>query len=81
LLCLYLNMFSHFVAQVHFLYQYSLQFFLEIFHAVLASPKLEGQKEYATRLHTITQELFLVQPTGLLLSICDSKWSRVSDTW
>ncbi|XP_052769398.1 cytoplasmic dynein 1 heavy chain 1-like isoform X2 [Mya arenaria] len=45
--------------QVHFLYQYSLQFFLEIFHAVLASQKLSGVKEYTPRLDIITQELFL----------------------
>ncbi|XP_053373809.1 cytoplasmic dynein 1 heavy chain 1-like isoform X4 [Mercenaria mercenaria] len=44
--------------QVHFLYQYSLQFFLEIFHSVLASPKLNGVKEYGTRLSVITSELF-----------------------
>ncbi|WAR20651.1 DYHC1-like protein [Mya arenaria] len=46
--------------QVHFLYQYSLQFFLEIFHAVLASQKLSGVKEYTPRLDIITQELFLL---------------------
>ncbi|XP_052274955.1 cytoplasmic dynein 1 heavy chain 1-like isoform X3 [Dreissena polymorpha] len=44
--------------QVHFLYQYSLQFFLEIFHAVLKSQKLGGVKEYGSRLAIITQELF-----------------------
>eukprot|EP00105_Crassostrea_gigas_P045649 XP_019929797.1 PREDICTED: cytoplasmic dynein 1 heavy chain 1 isoform X11 [Crassostrea gigas] len=44
--------------QVHFLYQYSLQLFLEIFHSVLQSNKLTGVKEYAARLSIITNELF-----------------------
>ncbi|XP_078314970.1 cytoplasmic dynein 1 heavy chain 1-like isoform X1 [Crassostrea virginica] len=44
--------------QVHFLYQYSLQLFLEIFHSVLQSNKLNGVKEYAARLSIITNELF-----------------------
>lgn len=46
--------------QVHFLYQYSLQLFLEIFHSVLQSNKLNGVKEYAARLSIITNELFQV---------------------
>ncbi|XP_052105179.1 cytoplasmic dynein 1 heavy chain 1-like isoform X5 [Mytilus californianus] len=46
--------------QVHFLYQYSLQFFLEIFHTVFtSSDKLKGQKDYAARLSIITNELFV----------------------
>ncbi|XP_061172861.1 cytoplasmic dynein 1 heavy chain 1-like isoform X1 [Saccostrea echinata] len=44
--------------QVHFLYQYSLQLFLEIFHSVLQSSKLNGVKDYAARLNIITNELF-----------------------
>jgi len=47
--------------QVHFLYQYSLQFFLEIFNAVLCSnPHLLGIKDYDIRLKTITNDLFQV---------------------
>ncbi|KAL3873221.1 hypothetical protein ACJMK2_036362 [Sinanodonta woodiana] len=44
--------------QVHFLYQYSLQFFLEIFHSVLSNNNLKGIKEYGARLSTITTDLF-----------------------
>ncbi|KAK3093975.1 hypothetical protein FSP39_022394 [Pinctada imbricata] len=45
--------------QVHFLYQYSLQFFLEIFHSVLSdNSHLKGVKEYSARLSIITSDLF-----------------------
>ncbi|XP_041352869.1 LOW QUALITY PROTEIN: cytoplasmic dynein 1 heavy chain 1-like [Gigantopelta aegis] len=44
--------------QVHFLYQYSLHFFLEIFHDVLKCSALKNVKEYAPRLSIITKELF-----------------------
>ncbi|XP_033735277.1 cytoplasmic dynein 1 heavy chain 1-like isoform X2 [Pecten maximus] len=44
--------------QVHFLYQYSLQFFLEIFHSVLSSDNLKGMKEYSARLSSITNNIF-----------------------
>lgn len=45
--------------QVHFLYQYSLQFFLEIFHAVLYNAtRLQGVTDYAARLSIITTNLF-----------------------
>ncbi|XP_048259760.1 cytoplasmic dynein 1 heavy chain 1-like isoform X2 [Haliotis rufescens] len=44
--------------QVHFLYGYSLQFFLEIFHATLNCAQLKNQKEYAARLSIITADLF-----------------------
>ncbi|XP_076442165.1 cytoplasmic dynein 1 heavy chain 1-like isoform X5 [Babylonia areolata] len=44
--------------QVHFLYQYSLQFFLEIFHAALNTQRLGSMKEYAARLSVITSSLF-----------------------
>ncbi|ESP05087.1 hypothetical protein LOTGIDRAFT_151884 [Lottia gigantea] len=45
--------------QVHFLYQYSLQLFFEIFHSVLSNnPRLNGVKEYASRLSIITTDLF-----------------------
>ncbi|KAK6191509.1 hypothetical protein SNE40_003176 [Patella caerulea] len=45
--------------QVHFLYQYSLQLFFEIFHSVLSNnPQLNNVKEYASRLSIITTDLF-----------------------
>ncbi|XP_050295050.1 dynein heavy chain, cytoplasmic isoform X2 [Anthonomus grandis grandis] len=47
--------------QVHFLYQYSLQFFLDMFSSVLHSnPKLEGLADYQQRLNIITNDLFQV---------------------
>lgn len=46
--------------QVHFLYQYSLKMFLDIFSTVLYSnPKLEGKTDHTLRLATITKDLFL----------------------
>lgn len=45
--------------QVHFLYQYSLKFFLDMFNSVLLSnPKLEGISDYQLRLNLITTDLF-----------------------
>ncbi|XP_077870638.1 cytoplasmic dynein 1 heavy chain 1-like [Saccoglossus kowalevskii] len=45
--------------QVHFLYQYSLQFFLDIFHGVLCdNPDLKGVSDYSARLSIITKDLF-----------------------
>lgn len=47
--------------QVHFLYQYSLKMFLDIFSTVLYSnQKLDGKSDHAIRLSIITQELFSV---------------------
>lgn len=47
--------------QIHFLYQYSLKFFLEIFSSVLHnSPRLQGLTDNAARLAVITKELFTV---------------------
>lgn len=47
--------------QVHFLYQFSLQFFLDIFTAVLMeNPHLKDVKEYNQRLSVITSDLFKV---------------------
>ncbi|CAM6031851.1 unnamed protein product, partial [Sphagnum compactum] len=47
--------------QVHFLYQYSLKMFLDIFSTVLYNnPKLDGKSDYNVRLSVITQELFSV---------------------
>lgn len=47
--------------QIHFLYQYSLKMFLEIFSTVLYNnPKLDGKTDYTGRLTIITKELFAV---------------------
>ena len=44
--------------QVHFLYQFSLQFFLDIYHSLMVDPQLEGIKEPTARLAIITQNLY-----------------------
>ncbi|CAG0913348.1 unnamed protein product [Notodromas monacha] len=45
--------------QMHFLYQYSLQFFMDIFHSVLsANDNLNGVKDCSSRLAIITKDLF-----------------------
>lgn len=45
--------------QIHFLYQYSLKFFLDIFSSVLYSnPKLSSVTDYGARLAIITRDLF-----------------------
>lgn len=47
--------------QVHFLYQYSLQFFLDIYHNVLyENPNLKGATDHTQRLSIITKDLFQV---------------------
>lgn len=47
--------------QVHFLYQFSLPFFLDILSTVLTDNKnLDGITNYTTRLATITKDLFQV---------------------
>ncbi|XP_030020118.2 dynein heavy chain, cytoplasmic isoform X1 [Manduca sexta] len=46
--------------QVHFLYQYSLKMFLDIFSSVLVCPMLNGVTDYTARLKIITEELFTV---------------------
>ncbi|VDP01524.1 unnamed protein product [Soboliphyme baturini] len=47
--------------QIHFLYQYSLKFFLEIFASVLNNnPHLTGVTDYAKRLSIITDDMFQV---------------------
>ena len=49
------------VLQVHFLYQYSLQFFLDIFQSVLGKNKaLADVTDYKKRLEIITNSLFKV---------------------
>ena len=49
---------SNLSTQVHFLYQFSLQFFLDIYHSLMVDPQLEGIKEPAARLAIITQNLY-----------------------
>ena len=45
--------------QIHFLYQYSLQFFLDIFHSILVNnPALNDVSDYGKRLSVITAHLF-----------------------
>ncbi|XP_043279701.1 dynein heavy chain, cytoplasmic isoform X3 [Venturia canescens] len=47
--------------QIHFLYQYSLKMFLDIFTSVLSqNPKLSGITDYTQRLSQITSDLFSV---------------------
>lgn len=47
--------------QMHFLYQYSLQFFLDMFNSVLyGNSHLNNVKEYIARLDIITKDLFQV---------------------
>lgn len=47
--------------QIHFLYQYSLKMFLDIFSTVLYNnPKLDGKSDYTQRLTIITKDLFAV---------------------
>ena len=43
---------------MHFLYQFSLQFFLDIYHSLMVDPKLEEIKEPTARLAVITQNLY-----------------------
>lgn len=46
---------------MHFLYQFSLQFFLEIFQCVLyENPKLKGMKDPQQRLKVLSGDLFQV---------------------
>ena len=48
--------------QVHFLYQFSLKFFLDIFQVVLSqNPNLKGVTDYSQRLNTITTDMFQVR--------------------
>lgn len=52
--------------QIHFLYQYSLHFFLDVFTDVLSNnPNIKDQTDYSRRLSIITNDLF---------QVCDSGW-------
>lgn len=47
--------------QIHFLYQYSLQFFLDIFQVVLTgNSNLKGVTDHTKRLKVITSDMFQV---------------------
>lgn len=47
--------------QVHFLYQYSLHFFLDVFTDVLSNnPNIKDHTDYTRRLSIITNDLFQV---------------------
>jgi dynein heavy chain 1 len=47
------------MANIHFLYQYSLQFILDIFTVVLEkNPKLQGKTDYAERIAIINDSMF-----------------------
>lgn len=49
------------INQIHFLYQYSLQFFLDIYHTVLyENPNLKEVTDHTQRLSFITKDLFQV---------------------
>lgn len=53
--------------QIHFLYQYSLKMFLDMFSSILYSnPRLESVTDYQARLNIITEDLFAV--SGLLFT-------------
>lgn len=55
---------SHVFLQIHFLYQYSLHFFLDIYHTVLyENPNLRSVSDHNQRLAVITKDLFQVWPS------------------
>lgn len=59
--------------QIHFLYQYSLKFFLDIFSsALLSNEKLKTVTDYAARLNIITKDLFVVSKRKRISSRCES---------
>jgi dynein heavy chain 1 len=56
--CSYIYMMLHQLDEIHLLYNYSLDFLLDIFTNALKSPKLSGVKDHHTRLSIILQDLF-----------------------
>lgn len=57
--------------QVHFLYQYSLKFFLDIFSSVLLSnPKLASVTDHTSRLDIVTKDLFTVRIHKKINNVC-----------
>ena len=61
-------LFSFFFLQVHFLYQFSLQFFLDIFQCVLyENPKLKSLKDPQQRLKVLCSDVFQVNIASPLI--------------
>lgn len=59
--------------QIHFLYQYSLHFFLDVFTDVLSNnPNIKDQTDYSRRLSIITNDLF---------QVCDKSTSVTQTNW
>lgn len=58
--CSQIYMTLHHLDEVHLLYNYSLDFLLDIFTNVLKSPKLSNVRDYDNRLKIILQDLFSV---------------------
>ncbi|CAK5084784.1 unnamed protein product [Meloidogyne enterolobii] len=56
--CSYIYMMLHQLEEIHLLYNYSLDFLLDIFTNALKSPRLSGVKDHHTRLSIILQDLF-----------------------
>lgn len=53
---------AFFLFQMHFLYQYSLHFFLDIYHTVLyENANLKSVSDHMQRLSLITKDLFQVR--------------------
>jgi hypothetical protein len=64
--------------QIHFLYQYSLKFFLDIFSSVLYSnPKLGSVTDCGARLAIITRDLFGVSKSRCLVYL----YKELQITW
>lgn len=60
--------------QVHFLYQYSLQFFLDIFNDVLANSNQQQITDYNQRLANITKKLFEVVYVRVTRGMLHQDW-------
>uniref|UniRef100_A0A183BLW5 Dynein heavy chain, cytoplasmic n=2 Tax=Globodera pallida TaxID=36090 RepID=A0A183BLW5_GLOPA len=58
--CSLIYLMLHRLDEVHLLYNYSLEFLLDIFTTVLKSPQLSNVKDYEARLSIILQNLFSV---------------------
>lgn len=55
---------------MHFLYQYSLHFFLDIYHTVLyENANLKSVSDHMQRLSLITKDLFQVKHFVMILSL------------
>lgn len=61
--------------QIHFLYQYSLQFFLDIYHNVLyENANLRGVTDHTQRLAVITKDLFQVTAGPRRAGVTKGSW-------